>query len=55
LPEDLEIPLLVDNSCTDKNVIVKGWLAQLPRFHLIYTPTYASWRNKDERRFRIIT
>jgi putative transposase len=30
-------------------------LAQRPRFHVHYTPTYASWLNQVERWFGIIT
>ena len=34
---------------------MKAWLAQRPRFHVHYTPTYASWLNQVERWFGIIT
>ena len=34
---------------------MRAWLAQLPRFHVHYTPTYASWLNQVERWFGIIT
>jgi len=30
-------------------------LAQRPRFHLHYTPTYSSWLNQVERWFGLIT
>ena len=32
-----------------------GWLAARPRFHVHYTPTYASWLNQVEIWFNIIT
>ncbi len=40
---------------THKHAKVRTWLAQLPRFHVHYTPTYASWLNQVERWFGIIT
>ena len=33
----------------------EAWLAQRPRFHVHYTPTYASWLNQVERWFGLIT
>jgi len=43
VPEDLDLHLIVDNYCTHKHARVRAWLAQRPRFHVHYTPTYASW------------
>ena len=40
---------------THKHAKVKAWLAQRPRYHVHYTPTYASWRNQIERWFGLIT
>lgn len=34
---------------------MKAWLARRPRFHLHFTPTYASWLNQVERWFALIT
>ncbi len=34
---------------------VRIWLANRPRFHIHYTPTYASWLNQVERWFGLIT
>ena len=34
---------------------MKAWLARRPRYHIHYTPTYASWLNQVERWFGIIT
>jgi putative transposase len=47
--------LIVDNYATHKHPKVKAWLAQRPRFHLHFTPTYASWLNQVERWFALIT
>ncbi|QPN60137.1 IS630 family transposase [Synechococcus sp. CBW1002] len=55
VPDDLDIHLIVDNYCTHKHAKVRSWLAQRPRFHVHYTPTYASWLNQVERWFGIIT
>jgi putative transposase len=45
----------MDNYATHKHAKVRAWLAQHPRFHVHYTPTYASWLNQVERWFGIIT
>jgi putative transposase len=55
VPEDLDVHLVVDNYCTHKHAKVRAWLAQRLRFHVQYTPTYASWLNQVERWFGIIT
>jgi putative transposase len=55
VPEGLDIHLVVDNYCTHKHARVKRWLAARPRFHVHYTPTYASWLNQVEIWFNIIT
>ena len=34
---------------------VKQWLAARPRFHLHFTPTYASWLNQVERWFGLLS
>ena len=47
--------LFVDNYSTLKHAKVRAWLAQRPRFHVHYTPTYASWLNQVERWFGLIT
>jgi putative transposase len=51
----LDIHLIVDNYCTHKQAKVRTWLAARPRYHVHYTPTYASWLNQVERWFGIIT
>ena len=55
VPHDLDVHLIVDNYSTHKHAKVKKWLTRRPRFHLHYTPTYASWLNQAEIWFNIIT
>ncbi len=55
VPEDIDIHLVVDNYATHKHDKVKRWLAAHPRYHVHYTPTYASWLNQVEIWFNIIT
>ena len=55
VPKDLDIHLVLDNYCTHKQTKVKRWLAARPRYHVHFTPTYASWLNQVEIWFNIIT
>jgi transposase len=55
VPAGLAIHLIVDNYATHKHPRVKAWLARRPRYHIHYTPTYASWLNQVERWFGLIT
>ena len=55
VPDTLDVHLVVDNYATHKHAKVKAWLARRPRYHIHYTPTYASWLNQVERWFGIIT
>jgi transposase len=55
LPADLDVHLIADNYATHKHARVKAWLARHPRYHIHYTPTYASWLNQVERWFALIT
>jgi putative transposase len=55
VPTTLEIHIIVDNYATHKHARVKRWFAQRPRYHIHYTPTYASWLNQVEIWFNIIT
>jgi putative transposase len=55
VPDDLDVHLVIDNYCTHKHQKVKRWLAKRPRYHIHYTPTYASWINQVEIWFNIIT
>ena len=55
VPEALDVHLIVDNYATHKHPKVRRWLAQRPRYHVHYTPSYASWLNQVEIWFNIIT
>lgn len=55
VPEDLDVHLIIDNYVTHRHAKVRAWLARRPRFHVHFTPTYASWLNQVERWFGIIT
>lgn len=55
VPADLDVHLVLDNYGTHKHPRVKAWLARRPRYHVHYTPTYASWLNQVERWFGLIT
>ena len=55
VPTELDVHLIVDNYSTHKHAKVRTWLANRPRFHIHYTPTYSSWLNQVERWFGLIT
>jgi putative transposase len=55
VPRHLDIHLVVDNYATHKHPKVKRWVASRPRYHVHYTPTYASWLNQVEIWFNLIT
>lgn len=55
VPAELTVHLIVDNYATHKHPKVRRWLAARPRFHIHYTPTYASWLNQVEIWFNIIS
>jgi len=55
VPESLDIHLVIDNYGTHKHANVRAWLARRPRYHVHFTPTYASWLNQVERWFALIT
>jgi transposase len=55
VPPELELHLIVDNYATHKHPKVRTWLAQRPRYHMHYIPTYSSWLNQVERWFGLIT
>lgn len=54
-PPDLDIHLVLDNYATHKHAKVRRWLAAHERYHVHFTPTYASWLNQVEIWFGIIT
>ena len=55
VPARLDVHLILDNYATHKHATVRAWLARHPRFHVHYTPTYASWLNQVEIWFGLIT
>ena len=55
VPSDLDVHLIADNYATHKHPKVRLWLAQHPRYHLHFTPTYASWLNQVEIWFGLIS
>lgn len=55
VPPDLDVHLILDNYATHKHPKVRAWLARRPRYHVHFTPTYASWLNQVERWFGLIT
>ena len=55
IPADLDVHLILDNYSTHKHAKVRAWLAKRPRYHLHFTPTYASWINQVERWFALIS
>jgi putative transposase len=55
VPETLDVHIIVDNYATHKHPRVKRWLVARPRFHVHFTPTYASWLNQVEIWFNRIT
>ncbi len=51
----LDIHLVLDNLSAHRAPVVHRWLLRHPRFHLHFTPTYASWLNLVERFFGLLT
>jgi len=51
----LEVHLVLDNLATHRAPAVHRWLLRHPRFHLHFTPTYASGLNLVERFFGLLT
>jgi putative transposase len=55
VPAALDVHLVIDNYAAHKHPKVRSWLAGRPRFHVHYTPTYASWLNQVERWFALLS
>jgi len=55
VPPALDVHLVLDNYATHKHPKVRAWLAARPRYHVHFTPTYASWLNQVERWFGHVT
>src|SRR3981081_4497187 len=49
VPGALDVHLVLDNYSTHKTPLIHRWLLRHPRFHLHFTPTYASWINQVQR------
>ena len=54
-PAGLDIHLVCDSYAPHKHAKVRAWLARRKRFHLHFTPTYASWLNQVERWFGLLS
>lgn len=52
---NVELHLVMDNLATHKSRTVTQWLAKKRKFHVHYTPTYASWLNQIEIWFSIMS
>jgi putative transposase len=46
---------IADNYASHKRPKVRAWLAQRPRWHMHFVPTYSSWLSQVERFVAIIT
>jgi transposase len=55
VPADLDVHVIMDNYGTHKSPLIKNWFAKRPRYHVHFTPTYASWINMVERWFALLT
>src|SRR5260370_6927704 len=55
VPVTLDIHLVVDNYATHKHPKVRAWLARRPRWHLHFTPPYASCLHQVQRFFALLT
>lgn len=55
VPAELDVHIVLDNYGTHKTALIRKWFAKRPRFHVHFTPTYASWINLVERWFAEIT
>jgi len=55
VPKKLDVHIIVDNYATHKHLRVRRWFATRSRFHVHFTPTYASWLNQVEIWFNRIT
>lgn len=51
----LEVHVVLDNLSAHRAPVVHRWLLRHTRFHLHFTPTYASWLNLVERFFGLLT
>lgn len=55
VPPTLDVHIIMDNYGTHKTPRIRQWFAKRPRFHVHFTPTYASWISLVERWFSALT
>lgn len=55
VPRQLDVHIIMDNYSTHKTPLIRNWFAKRPRFHVHFTPTYASWLSLVERWFAELT
>lgn len=55
IPARFDVHRVLDTYATHKHPKVRAWRAKRPRYHVHFTPTYASWLNQVERWFGVIT
>jgi transposase len=55
VPRHLDVHIIMDNYSTHKTPLIRNWFAKRPRFHIHFTPTYASWLSLVERWFAELT
>lgn len=55
VPRRLDVHIIMDNYSTHKTPLIRNWFAKRPRFHVHFTPTYASWLSLVERWFAELT
>ena len=55
VPRGLDVHIIMDNYGTHKTPLIRHWFAKRPRFHVHFTPTYASWLSLVERWFALLT
>lgn len=55
VPSQLGVHCIVDNYATHSHPKIKAWLANRPRWHMHFVPTYNSRLNQVERFFSLIT
>ena len=55
VPRRLDVHIIMDNYSPHKTTLIRNWFAKRPRFHVHFTPTYASWLSLVERWFAELT
>jgi len=55
VPAERNVVAILDNLSTHKTKEVEAWLAEHPRWQLVFTPKHASWLNQVEIFFSILT